>query len=195
MTSWDVAALTAHLGDYNIRTDFEVKHVTRRIKRLVRHKGFDFSTLHNDIAILTLSEPVQFTKEIQPICLPTSSTQQSRSYSGHIATVAGWGSLRENGPQPSILQKVQIPIWTNTECAQKYGRAAPAGIIESMICAGQAAKDSCSGDSGGPLIVNDATRYIQVGIVSWGIGCGKGQYPGVYTRVTSLLPWIYKNIK
>ncbi|KAM7352559.1 CLIP and Tryp_SPc domain-containing lethal (2) k05911 [Cochliomyia hominivorax] len=195
MTSWDVAALTAHLGDYNIRTDFEVKHVSRRIKRLVRHKGFDFSTLHNDIAILTLSEPVHYTNEIMPICLPTSTAQQSRSYSGHIATVAGWGSLRENGPQPSILQKVNIPIWTNAECAHKYGRAAPAGIIDSMICAGQAAKDSCSGDSGGPLIVNDGARYIQVGIVSWGIGCGKGQYPGVYTRVTSLLPWIYKNIK
>lgn len=45
MTSWDVAALTAHLGDYNIRTDFEVQHVSRRIKRLVRHKGFEFSTL------------------------------------------------------------------------------------------------------------------------------------------------------
>lgn len=87
---------------------------------------------------------MQYTNEIMPICLPTSSAQQSRSYSGHIATVAGWGSLRENGPQPSILQKVSIPIWTNAECAQKYGRAAPAGIIDSMICAGQAAKDSCS---------------------------------------------------
>ncbi|XP_017105321.2 serine proteinase stubble [Drosophila bipectinata] len=195
MTSWDVAALTAHLGDYNIRTDFEVQHVSRRIKRLVRHKGFEFSTLHNDIAILTLSEPVSFTREIQPICLPTSPSQQSRSYSGQVATVAGWGSLRENGPQPSILQKVDIPIWANAECARKYGRAAPGGIIESMICAGQAAKDSCSGDSGGPMIINDGGRYTQVGIVSWGIGCGKGQYPGVYTRVTSLLPWIYKNIK
>lgn len=99
---------------------------------------------HNDIAILTLNEPVKFTYEIQPICLPTSTAQQARSYSGQVATVAGWGSLRENGPQPSILQKVQIPIWTNSECARKYGRAAPAGIIESMICAGQASKDSCS---------------------------------------------------
>lgn len=45
------------------------------------------------------------------------------------------------------------------------------------------------------MIVNEGSRYTQVGIVSWGIGCGKGQYPGVYTRVTSLLPWIYKNIK
>uniref|UniRef100_A0A1I8NVH0 Phenoloxidase-activating factor 2 n=1 Tax=Stomoxys calcitrans TaxID=35570 RepID=A0A1I8NVH0_STOCA len=195
MTSWDVAALTVHLGDYNIRTDYEVQHVARRVKRLVRHKGFDFSTLHNDIAILTLSDPVKFTKEIQPVCLPTSPAQQRSSYSGHLATVAGWGSLRENGPQPSILQKVQIPIWNNAECASKYGRAAPAGIIDSMVCAGQAAKDSCSGDSGGPMIVNEGGRFVQVGVVSWGIGCGKGQYPGVYTRVTSLLPWIYKNIK
>ncbi|XP_067621340.1 proclotting enzyme isoform X2 [Eurosta solidaginis] len=195
MTSWDVAAMTAHLGDYDIRTNYEVQHVTRRIKRLVRHKGFNFSTLHNDIAILTLNEAIKFSYEIQPICLPSASSQETRSYSGKVAVVAGWGSLRENGPQPSILQKVQIPIWANHDCARKYGRAAPGGIIESMVCAGQASKDSCSGDSGGPLIVNENGRYTQVGIVSWGIGCGKGEYPGVYTRVTSLLPWIYKNIK
>uniref|UniRef100_A0A1A9WXH1 Phenoloxidase-activating factor 2 n=1 Tax=Glossina brevipalpis TaxID=37001 RepID=A0A1A9WXH1_9MUSC len=195
MNSWDVAALTAHLGDYNIRTDFEVQHTTRRIKRVVRHKGFDYNTLHNDIAILTLDKPVRFSHEIQPICLPSSPSQQTRNYSGQLGIVAGWGSLRENGPQPAVLQKVKVPIWTNTLCAQKYGRAAPGGIINSMICAGQATKDSCSGDSGGPLIVNEAGRYVQVGIVSWGIGCGKGQYPGVYTRVTSLLSWIYKNLK
>jgi len=98
-----------------------------------------------------------------------------------------------SGPQPAVLQEVTIPVWSNTECRLKYGAAAPGGIVESFLCAGQASRDSCSGDSGGPLMINDG-KWTQVGVVSWGIGCGKGQYPGVYTRVTSFMPWIRKNL-
>ncbi|XP_033356794.1 proclotting enzyme-like [Bombus vosnesenskii] len=190
MNSWDVARLTVRLGDYNIKTNTEISHIERRVKRVVRHRGFNARTLYNDIALLTLNEPVPFTKEIRPICLPSGP----QLYIGCTATVIGWGSLRESGPQPAILQKVSIPIWSNNECKLKYGAAAPGGIVDSFLCAGRAAKDSCSGDSGGPLMVNDG-RWTQVGIVSWGIGCGKGQYPGVYTRVTHFLPWIQKNLK
>lgn len=136
-----------------------------------------------------MDSPVEFTKTVRPICLPSGG----KIFNGQSATVIGWGSLRENGPQPAILQKVTIPIWSNAECKVKYGGAAPGGIIESMLCAGQSQKDSCSGDSGGPLMVNEGGHWVQAGVVSWGIGCGKGQYPGVYTRVTSYLPWISKN--
>ncbi|CAK9808311.1 Proclotting enzyme [Anthophora plagiata] len=190
MNSWDVARLTVRLGDYNIKTNTEIRHVERRVRRVVRHRGFNARTLYNDVALLTLNEPVPFTEQIRPICLPSGS----QLYSGKVATVIGWGSLRESGPQPAILQEVSIPIWANNECRSKYGAAAPGGIVDSFLCAGRATKDSCSGDSGGPLMVNDG-RWTQVGIVSWGIGCGKGQYPGVYTRVTHFLPWIYKNLK
>ncbi|XP_060861183.1 proclotting enzyme-like [Metopolophium dirhodum] len=190
MTSWDVARLTANLGDYNIKSKADVKHLERKIKRVVRHKGFDQRTLYNDIALLTLDKPVKFDKQVHPICLPTSRSM----YAGQTATVIGWGSLKESGPQPAVLQKVTVPVWTNQECKYKYGNAAPGGIVDHFLCAGKAARDSCSGDSGGPLMLNDG-KWTQVGIVSWGIGCGKGQYPGVYTRVTSFMNWITKNLK
>lgn len=92
MESWDVARLTVRLGDYNIRTNNEVRHVERRVKRVVRHRGFDHRTLYNDVAILTLNQPVEFSEQIRPICLPSGS----QLYSGRNATVIGWGSLRES---------------------------------------------------------------------------------------------------
>jgi len=60
-----------------------------------------------------------------------------------------------------------------------------------MICAGEEGKDSCQGDSGGPLVwKHPSNTYIQIGVVSWGIGCAAKRYPGVYTRVNKYLPWI-----
>lgn len=165
MNPWDVARLTVRLGDHNIKSNTEVRHVERRIKRLVRHRGFDMRTLYNDVAVLTMDNPVEFSHSVRPVCLPTSV--DARQYAGQTATVIGWGSLRESkssffflilmttfytdhdsispgGPQPSILQEVTLPVWGNAECRAKYGAAAPGGIVDSMLCAGKATKDSCS---------------------------------------------------
>ena len=92
MTSWDVARLTVRLGDYDIKTPHEVRHVEKRVKRVVRHRGFDMRTLYNDVAILTLNEPVEFSETIRPVCLPSGSNL----YAGQKAVVIGWGSLRES---------------------------------------------------------------------------------------------------
>lgn len=93
MTPWDVARLTVRLGDHNIKLNTEVKHVERRIKRLVRHRGFDMRTLYNDVAVLTMDRAVEFSKTVRAICLPSAN---SRLYNGHTGTVIGWGSLRES---------------------------------------------------------------------------------------------------
>ncbi|XP_043216951.1 serine proteinase stubble-like [Amphibalanus amphitrite] len=190
MTSYDVRRLVVRLGDHDIQRDDEADHDEYGVARIIRHKGFSDQTLHTDIALLTLSKKVTFRENIRPICLVSD---EAVHYAGDNVTVAGWGSLSEAGRQPSVLQKVTLQVWENSQCASSYGKSAPGGIISSMLCAAAAGKDSCSGDSGGPLMhVTNGVVY-QVGVVSWGIGCAKPEYPGVYTRVASLRSWIERN--
>jgi secreted trypsin-like serine protease len=54
---------------------------------------------------------------------------------------------------------------------------------------------SPQGDSGGPLLSLIGGQWVQIGVVSWGIGCGKPPYPGVYTRATSFAQWIQANLQ
>ena len=106
--------------------------------------------------------------------------------------VTGWGRLNFTGPRPDILQEATVRTMTNEQCRESYGESK---ISSAMMCAADDGRDSCSGDSGGPLAVLGLdTYYSQIGVVSWGWNCGLPQYPGVYTRVTSFLDWIQDRI-
>jgi trypsin len=89
-----------------------------------------------------------------------------------------------------ILQKVNLQIYTVQDCTRAFeAYRPPLKIHASNICAGTDAgyKGQCSGDSGGPLLVNG----IQVGIVSWSVKpCAVPPFPGVYTAVASYADWI-----
>lgn len=66
-----------------------------------------------------------------------------------------------------------------------------------MFCAGyeEGGKDTCQGDSGGPLVCEIDGKYTVLGATSWGRGCGDAGYPGVYTHIRNLLPWITDKLK
>lgn len=95
--------------------------------------------------------------------------------------------LQQGGSSTDDLMAVSVPIVDRLTCSEAYKSVKP--ITNRMICAGQlndGGKDSCQGDSGGPLSAND-TLY---GIVSWGYGCARPKFPGVYSNVAYLRPWI-----
>lgn len=190
MSPQQVASLTIVLGDHAIREHGETQTFESKASRVVRHKEFSQQTLHKDVAMVTLANPVpsSYSKTIRPVCLASGSDQ----YTGRKGTVVGWGSLYENGPQPNELMELTMEIWDQQKCSTTYGAQAPGGIMPHMLCAGQKGQDSCSGDSGGPMVVGNGNTWEQVGVVSWGIGCGKAHFPGVYTRVTAMRSWIQK---
>ncbi|KAG9510421.1 Serine proteinase stubble [Fragariocoptes setiger] len=131
------------------------------------------------------------------------------SYVGLIATVVGWGWVRDLDPSldstnkvhsSSVLQKVKLPILHNDRCEQWFqAQGKKITLLPSQFCAGfrVGGKDACRGDSGGPMISemsNELDRYYLLGVVSAGIGCARPGLPGLYTRVSSFLPWIHTHV-
>ena len=114
------------------------------------------------------------------------------SVGAHL-TVAGWGTTTEGGQPSDVPLRVRVPIVTNAQCNDAYGTGS---IAAGMVCAGfpDGQRDSCQGDSGGPLFGVDSNgQYVLVGVVSWGFGCARPGYPGVYTRVSAYKIWICAN--
>ncbi|KAH8314242.1 hypothetical protein KR074_005080, partial [Drosophila pseudoananassae] len=176
-------------GDHDQEITSESHAIQRAVTSVIKHKSFDPDTYNNDVALLRLRKPIAFSKIIKPICLPRYNYDPA----GRIGTVVGWGRTSEGGELPSIVNQVKVPIMSITECRnQKYKSTR---ITSSMLCAGRPAMDSCQGDSGGPLLLSNGVKYFIVGIVSWGVGCGREGYPGVYTRVSKFIPWIKSNLE
>ncbi|MFV2121965.1 serine protease [Streptomyces sp. Act-28] len=123
-------------------------------------------------------------KLAQPIDLPTLGLAATTAYNSGTFTIAGWGANREGGSQQRHLLKAEVPFVPDATCRQSYGELIPS----EELCAGYTGGgvDTCQGDSGGPMFRRDADgAWIQVGIVSWGYGCARPNYPGVYTEVST----------
>ncbi|XP_025859275.2 transmembrane protease serine 11G-like [Vulpes vulpes] len=160
----------------------------RKIQSIIIHENYAAHNHDDDIAVVKLSTPVLFSSDVGRVCLPDATFEV---LSQSPVFVTGWGALKANGPFPNALRQVEVEIISNDICNQVnvYGGAVSSG----MICAGflTGKRDACEGDSGGPLVIaRDRSIWYLIGIVSWGIDCGKKNKPGLYTRVTRYRDWI-----
>ncbi|MBV7248942.1 trypsin-like serine protease [Streptomyces sp. MW-W600-10] len=124
-------------------------------------------------------------KLAQPIDQPTLKIATDDTYDEGTFTVAGWGADSEGGSQQRHLLKADVPFVSDADCSSAYGGDL---VADEEICAGllgTGGVDSCQGDSGGPMFrKDDSDEWVQVGIVSWGQGCARPDYPGVYAQVS-----------
>ncbi|GAA1938825.1 S1 family peptidase [Kitasatospora viridis] len=122
-------------------------------------------------------------KLAKPFNLPTLPIVTNGNYDKGDFTIVGWGD-DGSGNQQRYLRKATVPFIDDATCKKEYGDNF---VPSDEICAGYLGGhvNTCPGDSGGPMFrKDDHGKWIEVGIVSWGSGCGAPGYPGVYSQVS-----------
>jgi trypsin len=165
-------------------TDRTVGGQRRFASAVTVHPGYDRRWMTNDVALLTLSEPLIMGSAVAPIQL-VSDEEWSAVAPGRLLQVSGWGST-EVGPT-TRLKRADVPLRADEVCDAQYD-----GLLttELMLCAGDGVRDSCSGDSGGPLALDlgtaEAPDWRLVGVVSFGgEECASATQYGVYSEVAA----------
>lgn len=195
LISPDTVLTAAHCVEGVGATELDVLVGTNRLdgsgtrlhaRRIVTHPGYNRRTNGNDLAIVQLG-----TQLPQALVATVQPGEEALWWPGTLATVIGWGTRSATRQSfPVQLYEVDLPIVSDASCSNAYDDLF---LASKMLCAGDLAnggEDSCQGDSGGPLLVPDPPRMVQVGIVSWGIGCARRRYPGVYTRLATYASFV-----
>nr|AQM58405.1 venom s1 protease 27 [Pristhesancus plagipennis] len=176
-----------HVGHHNYYK-IRKQAILRDVERVILHKKYQAKTVKYDIAVLLLKDALPFDQKVGPACLLPSRVPMV----GNKVRVIGWGLTSNKGTQSNVLLKVDVDIKPFEDCM--YTNLYLEIFDKHQMCSFTKNKDSCSGDSGGPLMWLDpeTNRYTLVGAVSYGSNCGSN--PAVNTEVGYFLPWIQQVI-
>ncbi|XP_036009720.1 tissue-type plasminogen activator isoform X2 [Mus musculus] len=175
---------------------------TFEIEKYIVHEEFDDDTYDNDIALLQLrSQSKQCAQESSSVgtaCLPDPNLQLP---DWTECELSGYGKHEASSPFFSDrLKEAHVRLYPSSRCTSQH--LFNKTVTNNMLCAGdtrsggnQDLHDACQGDSGGPLVCMINKQMTLTGIISWGLGCGQKDVPGVYTKVTNYLDWIHDNMK
>ena len=157
-----------------------------RVSEVIVHEDYESNTLNNDIALLKLKDPINFTNAEPIKLISAKDVSAGATDPGVMSWVTGYGITRINPETyPSKLQKVHLPIISNSQASTVW-KSIPATDLMAGYLNGN--KDACSGDSGGPLVVPVSNGYKLAGLVSW--GSNNCNTYGAYTRLSLFESWI-----
>jgi secreted trypsin-like serine protease len=151
--------------------------VKARSVAVIRADGFRDETRGDDWALVKLD---------RKLGLPALALGHGGADEAGPMTILGWGQTSENSlRQQNKLRYATVAIVADKDCARAYRKVGVELVQDEAICAGRRGVDTCQGDSGGPMLHETADhRFVQVGIVSFGLGCARRNYPGVYTQIS-----------
>jgi trypsin len=166
----------------------------RAVATIHQHEQWDDFNLRFDIALLELAEPFVLGDAIGLASLATDAQVEALGAVGSPLVVTGFGATGELEVGSRVLLEGELEAVDDTACLDVYREHGIAVYAETQICAvGPGGRvGSCYGDSGGPLVAAldaERTRWVQLGVVSWGAGCSAGN-PTVYTEVWAFVDWL-----
>ncbi|GAU89143.1 hypothetical protein RvY_01727 [Ramazzottius varieornatus] len=188
--SMNVTGTSVVMGQHNASSatnePFKVRHF---IQKTIIHEGYNKPTpINNDICLLKMEKPIQFSDHVSPVCLPETSQELPV---GTECWITGWGNIQPNssvaGTYPATLKQVDVKVVKRSTCNVAFF-----GIVtDKMVCVQNPGKGACDGDSGGPLVCKQNGKWILHGDTSFGSArqCG-GRQPSVYCSVPAELSWI-----
>ncbi|KAK4298110.1 hypothetical protein Pmani_029523 [Petrolisthes manimaculis] len=189
--------LRVRLGEWKVDSyDEPGQYEDVYIHSIIVHELYNHAAknLFNDIALLKLTAPVNFQYHINTVCVPN---QGQVFYGATRCYATGWGKDAFDGGRYQVtMKKVDLPLVPRDQCQYDLRKTRLGRFFklhESFLCAGgEAGKDACEGDGGGPLVCQDPAtgNYVVTGITAWGIGCAEQNIPGVYVDVQYFREWM-----